>query len=275
VNNLPVSVRISPDQQVAEWLSDLHARNTEIAEHQYASVAQIQEWAGVPWRLRLFDSLLVFQNYVVDEAVLRLGAAVVEPVAAPERTNYPLTLTVTPGPDLDLKLVGQANRFGHASLSMMLDGLATVLARIAPSTDASLRELLASLPASTRGRAAAAPAGPPRMRLATYAAAVSQMERAVADVWQDLFQISPIGMEDNFFDLGGHSILLLQAHARLREKLDPQLPVVALLQYPTIRSLARHLSGASSPGADHDAMQDRVHKQRQALARRRTLQGKR
>ena len=243
VNNLPVSVRLDPDQRVSEWLSGLHTRNTEIAEHQYASVAEIQEWAGVPWRLRLFDSLLVFQNYVVDEAVLRLGAVVVEPVVAPDSTNYPLTLTVTPGPDLDLKLVGQANLFGRASLSMMLDGLTAILAQIASPSDVSLREILASLPTSTKGMTAAAPAGPPRMRSATYAAPVGEMERAVADVWQDLFQVDQIGMDDNFFDFGGHSILLLQAHARLREKLDHKLPVVALLQYPTIRSLARHLSG--------------------------------
>jgi hypothetical protein len=275
VNNLPVSVRIDPDQQVTEWLSELHARNTEIAEHQYASVDQIQEWAGVPWRLRLFDSLLVFQNYVVDPDVLRLGDVVVEAVAAPERTNYPLTLTATPGPDLEFKLIGQANRFGHATLSMMLDGLTTVLARIASAPDVSLREILASLPASTRGRAAAVPAGPSPIRVATYAAPVGHMERAVADVWQDLFQIGQIGMDDNFFDLGGHSILLLQAHARLRAKLDQRLPVVALLQYPTIRSLARHLSGAGSSGTYQGAIEDRVQKQRQALARRRTLHGNR
>ena len=77
----------------------------------------------MPWRLRLFDSLVVFQNYLVDETVLRWGTVEVEPLTAPEATNYPLTLTVTPGAEMDLKLAGQPNRFGPASLTMMLDGL--------------------------------------------------------------------------------------------------------------------------------------------------------
>jgi aryl carrier-like protein len=102
------------------------------------------------------------------------------------------------------------------------------------------------------------------------------MERTVAEVWQELFQLDQVGMDDNFFDLGGHSILLLQAHARLRERTRDDLSVVALLQYPTIRSLARYLSdGDTSAAALDDAVRDRVKLQREALARRRSLQGKR
>ena len=73
VNNLPVRVRLDAERRVADWLAELHERNLEIAQHQYASLSDIQEWAGVPWRLRLFDSLVVFQNYLVDEAVLHVG----------------------------------------------------------------------------------------------------------------------------------------------------------------------------------------------------------
>jgi aryl carrier-like protein len=84
-----------------------------------------------------------------------------------------------------------------------------------------------------------------------------------------------VGVEDNFFDLGGHSILLLQAHARLRERLANDLSVVALLQYPTIRSLARHLSHAEMPSEVVGGVVDRAMMQRRALARQRSRQGKR
>ena len=102
------------------------------------------------------------------------------------------------------------------------------------------------------------------------------VERAVAEVWEELFQVDQVGMDDNFFDLGGHSMLLLQAHARLREKLGRDLSVVALLQYPTVRSLARYLGNGERierrvgrrprPGASSSAS---------ALARQRGLQGRR
>ena len=123
VNNLPVRVRLDGGRVIADWLAELHELNLEIAQHQYASPSDIQEWAGVPWRLRLFDSLVVFQNYFVDEAVRTWGAVDVEPLSAPEATNYPLTLTVTPGDEITLRLLGQATVFGIDSLETVLDGL--------------------------------------------------------------------------------------------------------------------------------------------------------
>ena len=275
VNNLPVPAQLQPGHSAAQWLSALHERNLEIAQHQYASLSDIQGWARVPWRRRLFDSLVVFQNYVVDEAVLHWGTLDVEPVTAPEATNYPLTLTVAPSPEMDLKLIGQTNRFATASLSMMLDGLARVLSRLAEHPHASLAEIRSCLPASTKGMAAVAAARAAQRRQSAYVAPASEIERVVAGVWQELFEVDEVGVEDNFFDLGGHSILLLQAHARLRERIADDVSVVALLQYPTIRALARHLSNAAPAGEAVDAVRDRAMLQRQARARQRSRQGKR
>lgn len=274
VNNLPVPVALDPGQSVSDWLRELHDRNLEIAQHQYAALSDIQEWAGVPWRLRLFDSLVVFQNYVIDEAVLRWGTVEVEPLTAPEATNYPLTLTVTPGAQMDLKLIGQTNRLAPASLTMMLDGLETTLGGLAERPDASLSEIQSWLPASRKGSAALAVAGAAQRRQSAYVAPASEMERVVAEVWEELFEVGQVGVEDNFFDLGGHSILLLQAHARLRERIGNDLSVVALLQYPTVRALARHLSNGDTPSTALGAVADRAKRQRLALARQRSRLGK-
>jgi len=274
VNNLPVRVPLDMGRRVSDWLPELHERNQEIAQHQYASLSDIQHWAGVPWRFRLFDSLVVFQNYQVSESELRWGAVDVELLAAPEATNYPLTLNVTPSAEIGLKLLGQASLFGPASLTMILDGFATVVRGLAGRSNSSISDLQSLLPASTKGAAAHAVAAGARRRQATYVAPGDEMERTVAEVWEKLFQVDEVGIEDNFFDLGGHSILLLQAHARLRERLGKDLSVVALLQYPTIRSLARYLSDGETSSAALDAVR-RAKLQRQALARRRGLQGKR
>jgi acyl carrier protein len=98
---------------------------------------------------------------------------------------------------------------------------------------------------------------------------------AVASLWQDLFGVERVSLDDNFFDLGGHSLLLMQAHARLRAALRPELPVVALLQYPTIRSLARYLSGGAEPALAAATAAERAQKQRQALLRQKSITGKR
>ena len=69
----------------------------------------------------------------------------------------------------------------------------------------------------------------------------NQMERSLVHLWSDVLRLNSISVHDNFFDLGGHSLLLMQVHARLRRDIDPDLTVIDLFRYPTVESLARHL----------------------------------
>ena len=77
-----------------------------------------------------------------------------------------------------------------------------------------------------------------------FAAPVDEIERTIAAVWQELLGITQIGRDDNFFDLGGHSMLLIQAHDTLVEKLGRPIAVTDLFQFSTIATLAAHLGGA-------------------------------
>ena len=76
-----------------------------------------------------------------------------------------------------------------------------------------------------------------------FVAPQSETERAIAAVWQEVLHLDAVGVNDNFFELGGHSLLLIQVHGKLREALGREVPIVELFQYPTISSLASHLSG--------------------------------
>ena len=79
-----------------------------------------------------------------------------------------------------------------------------------------------------------------------FAAPIDEIEQAIAEVWQQLLGIDQIGRDDNFFDLGGHSLLLIQAQTALNERLGRSLAVTDLFQFPTIGSLAAHVAGARS-----------------------------
>ena len=272
VNNLPIRVRLEPERKVSDWLRALHERNQAVAQHQYAPLSDIQQWAGLPWRDRLFDSLLVFQNYQVNDADLSWGAVDVELLQGPDATNYPLTLNVMPSAEMGLKALGRPSHFGPASLSMIVDAVVVVLQGLVERSESSVAELQSLLPASTAGMAAA-PAARPRQ--AVYVAPGDEVERAVAEVWEELFEVDQVGTDDNFFDLGGHSILLLQAHARLRERFGSDMSIVELLQYPTVRSLARHLKDGETSTAALEEVRVRAKMQRQALAMQRRLKGKR
>lgn len=70
----------------------------------------------------------------------------------------------------------------------------------------------------------------------------SSLERTIADIWQQALNIEQIGIHDNFFDLGGYSLLMVRTQAQLQTQLDREIPIIDLFQYTTIASLADHLS---------------------------------
>jgi acyl transferase domain-containing protein/acyl carrier protein len=74
-----------------------------------------------------------------------------------------------------------------------------------------------------------------------YVAVGNEYERVIAGVWQELLGIEGIGVRDNFFDLGGNSLTLVQMHSRLQKAFERSIPIAHLFQYPTIRDLAENL----------------------------------
>ncbi|MEH2094385.1 non-ribosomal peptide synthetase [Nostoc sp.] len=70
----------------------------------------------------------------------------------------------------------------------------------------------------------------------------TQAERLITNIWQQLLQIEKVGVEDNFFHLGGHSLLIVKLQVELNEIFDKEIPIVELFKYPTIKSLAEYLT---------------------------------
>jgi natural product biosynthesis luciferase-like monooxygenase protein len=101
----------------------------------------------------------------------------------------------------------------------------------------------------------------------------SDLEKVLAEVWQQVLRRPSVGTQDNFFDLGGHSLLTVQVQARLRERTGQVIPITDLFRFPTIRALADHLS--SGGDAEEQARSvtetaaERAAARRGAVARRR------
>jgi len=99
-----------------------------------------------------------------------------------------------------------------------------------------------------------------------YVAPRSGLEQTVAGIWRELLRVGQVGLHDNFFDLGGHSLLVVQMQARLRAALARDVPVVKLFQYPTIGALAAFLSEHEE--RSFDKVRDRGRRKQTAVARR-------
>ena len=106
--------------------------------------------------------------------------------------------------------------------------------------------LLESLPLNANGKVdrllLPAPEGLRPEIETNYQVPQTPMEHVIAAAWQEVLQLKQVGIHDNFFDLGGHSLLMVQLQSKLREALQMDLAIVGMFQYPTIHTLASYLS---------------------------------
>ncbi|WP_164557810.1 amino acid adenylation domain-containing protein [Massilia atriviolacea] len=101
--------------------------------------------------------------------------------------------------------------------------------------------VLDALPLSANGKldrkALPAPQGAAYAQRA-YAAPKGETEAALARVWADLLRLERVGRHDHFFDAGGHSLLVMQLIARVRQEWDIDLPLMDVFANPTLCALA-------------------------------------
>jgi acyl carrier protein len=76
----------------------------------------------------------------------------------------------------------------------------------------------------------------------------TEMERKLADIWQELLEVDRVGVDQNFFELGGNSLLVLRVIARIRRVFELELPVRSMFEEPTIAGLAGELQKAQALG---------------------------
>ncbi|HEX6288834.1 MAG TPA: amino acid adenylation domain-containing protein [Herpetosiphonaceae bacterium] len=104
-----------------------------------------------------------------------------------------------------------------------------------------------------------------------YASPRTVTERTITAIWQDVLQIDTIGVEDNFFDLGGHSLTLAQVGSRLQEAFGRPVQMVDLFKYPTISALATFLAQTEPAQVDVEEVQRLAQKEKASIQRRKRL----
>jgi natural product biosynthesis luciferase-like monooxygenase protein len=100
---------------------------------------------------------------------------------------------------------------------------------------------------------------------------LSEYEVMIADIWKQVLAVETPGIDDNFFDLGGHSLRMVQVQGQLSSRLGTELPLTDLLEYPTIRSLALRLADQEKARPVARAKDERALKQRQAFLRQKNI----
>ncbi|MBD2252591.1 non-ribosomal peptide synthetase [Nostoc parmelioides] len=128
INTLPVRVQVSPTDNLIEWLQKLQAQQAEALEYEYTSLLEIQEWSELAPGTSLFDSILVFENYPVDTSGISGNQDLrIIDIQSLEWTSFPLTMLVSVGNQLSLKVKYDRNRFTDNVITQLLEHFCNLL----------------------------------------------------------------------------------------------------------------------------------------------------
>jgi acyl carrier protein len=100
----------------------------------------------------------------------------------------------------------------------------------------------------------------------------TELEKTIATAWQTALGVDQVGVHDNFFDLGGHSLLMIQLHQKLRAQLAVEIELLHLFQFPTIDSLVRFLHAGYNFDGKSRETRDRAGRQKSAVQKLRRMQ---
>jgi amino acid adenylation domain-containing protein len=142
INTLPVRVTIDAEQSLLTWLQQLQSQQVEMRQYEYSPLVEVQGWSEVPRGVPLFESLVVFENYPVDRAVLEGQTNLeIQINSSFDNTNYPLTVIVLPGSELAIAISYDRRRFDRATITRMLGHFQTLLQGMATAPEIPLKEL--------------------------------------------------------------------------------------------------------------------------------------
>lgn len=240
INSLPLVLDL--DENDLWQLGEKIQRQTiEHSAHQYLSAAEIQSACGQAGAL--YDSLMVVENYPVDEAdrlarSIGFDEIVHHPIEGGQTTS-PLTVLIKPDDQLTIDLVFDSTHVDDAAMNTLLADYQHLIESVLEGQSGLhvLRDLLG-------------PRMRPKRKVATESTAeswaMSPLEKQIHAIYCELTGRQKVGVGENFFDLGGHSLLALQLLKRVNETFSSRLSIVDLFHAKNIRSLVKRVESEIS-----------------------------
>lgn len=278
INTLPARVTLDPSQTLTDTLRNVGRIQARMTAHDQVPLSRIEQLAGAG---ALFDSLVVVDNFpslppvtgeqlsrgrigVTDVQVDGMTSFPVSVVSPPAAPGEPVRVVLAHRPDLvDSRFVDAARTVLTRVLGYFADagaGSAGSAGEVTEAAEPTVGDVLAGLPRWTREDATTAPA-PAHSTLPAHTTAVTshsggrpaadepdpdEVSSTVARVMASLLKKDHVGEHDNFFDIGGHSLLAMRLLGRLRREGLENVTIQDIVETGSPAALAARLSGGGS-----------------------------
>lgn len=251
INALPVRTVVPLNATLRDFAGAMHQQLAGLRRFEHVSPTRIHEWSGLPGHRRVFDTLVVFENFPASPAGAE-GALRIEELRGGITAAVPLVLVVVPGERLELHLIHDPDRIVSAEANALLDGCCDILTSLVRDPDAAIPHALGlplgPVPApgafSRAARNSAATARPDMNGSSDHVipgAIMDPLEFQLVQLVEGVLSVRAVGLDDDFFALGGNSLNSARLFDRIERVFGRRLPLATLFEASTVRSLAERL----------------------------------
>ncbi len=253
-NTLPLPIDIDSTRNIADWYYRLNNIQRDIQKHEYIPVTDIHEWSGIQGSSRLFDSIVVFQNYPIDDfqEILK-NELLISNYASDVTSIYPISLVVIPGAELCFRCRFSSCFYKVDIVNQTLTLLKTLFEKLLANPNQRVGELLAEIGdnvgetlvesnESSEQLSNNEPVSSQPSIKEDFAVGRTDVEHQLTLIWEDILDYRPLAVNDNFFDIGGDSMSAIRMFTRIEAEFSTRLLPTTIFEAPTIRQLAAKLS---------------------------------
>jgi len=257
INTLPLKITVSPNILLIEWLQQIQKTALNIQQYGYTPLLKIPGWVGIPHNTFLFESILVFENYPAFHEMLEsFDGLAIRDIRSVEKTTYPLTVAITPGEKINLRILYDLDKFKANFVQQLIDELIQILELIVTGSNQPLFNLL-SLNEPDFHLHLKDGVSPNEVKSKNQTGGMAEkdtthqntgfdisnksLERYLSQLWGELLNIKEVKRYDNFFELGGDSLSGAICVSQLQDALNESVSLTAIFEAPTVFALSNYL----------------------------------
>ncbi len=270
VNNIPKRILCAADESQASlggWLQMIQEKSLSALPFEHVSPVDIQQCSDVPLSNRLFESLLVFQNYEMSQGVSTLGSNItVKGIELPQTTNYPLTLVIHPDDSIGMEVYSQPGYFSDHDISNIWGDIERAIEAFINCNDSLQKALNTEGQWEIHQRTVVVPGDNHEPDLTPTVPKSTQ--EILNGIWSKTFSLDSVDPNKSFFDLGGQSVQLVAMHSEIEKQIGRKFPIALFFKYPTINALVDHFDGREAAKSVKKGLQQKARLKRQHQRRK-------
>jgi tyrocidine synthetase-3 len=244
INTLPLRVCSRPGEPTLDLLKRVNVHLQEREQYEHTPLTVLHAYSGGAQQALCFDSLLVLENYPLDERLKRKeGPLAVTSYRFVEKTHHDVTVIVSLHSGIEVGISYDERLWPGDRIERLWHHFMKVVEQVLSQPERKAADIAGSMEID---RDHIFPVMAEESGQPAYRPPRSELEKKLAVMWAEVLDVeqSAIGIDADFFHFGGHSLKVNQLLAQLHRQLEVKVPWAQVFKTPTIRGLAAYIGAA-------------------------------